>query len=105
MTKEEEKEQEMMSFCVDIDDFHLQVYRDKSGQKVGLNAKKDSDMTKEEKEEQEMKNMVWGKGLVQMEEKIALVCFCQAHVCEDACATHAFVLKHPLEVYDLRGQG
>eukprot|EP00960_Hanusia_phi_P055121 762879-Hanusia_phi.AAC.3 len=43
------------------------VYRDKKGKKVDP-----SKMTAQEREEYELKNMVWGKGLVQMEERKAL---------------------------------
>lgn len=47
------------------------VYRDKSGKRVvGEDANKE--LSREEREEQEMKNMVWGKGLVQMEKQADL---------------------------------
>ena len=44
------------------------VYRGKDGKKVDPIARKAAD----DQDEEAMKNMVWGKGLVQMEEKVAL---------------------------------
>ena len=50
------------------------VYRDKSGKRVDPNAAAaQAGAVSKTKEEDEYKNMVWGKGLVQLEAKV--VCF------------------------------